>query len=697
MKKKLFILLATVAILMCLFALSVSAEAVNITNVANDGIPDWDQKVLLDGKEYALWELDSNGVYHPLIWYNNGTELASVRADNITVAGADTTIPRITQSMYRSGEYAELQGMTIVLPDGTTFDGKATIVIANLNGVKVWNGSGGYDMDAVKSSTFNGSTALKYIYLPSTINTVAYQDARGVFQNCTALEAVIFAKSASIGTIGNNFVMGCSSLKCVSLPSSVTKIDYNSFHKAPLSALYIGDTLETLGGTGGNWDAGAFYNCTNLYLVQNPFEYYGYENTLPEKTDVYFFPNTLSFVSDKVFRNCSNMNTTIVFGTSLTSWSGHMFTNWTSSTSGDKNVVFLGNMTSFSISETISGGGYIHFYFPNTTDKSVLTVGGKETYVYYYTELGYIGRARYSSVTWLTVDEVQTTTDGLFGNVRKTPHLENPRLAEVVEATCYSNKSAVTKCFCGTVLTSGEVENSMLDHEYIDDFDCTTQNKCSAFDNCGAFLDAEFNAHNEKHTVAYAEGFAKSGLHTVWCDNEGCKALDNEITLGAMISTSGGYSTNANGGLAGGWTVNTDLVTLFNDYNEKDVQFGIFMVNPSHLASEKFMTGYMPNLAEGKSGALVVEMTGTEHSNFAFQISGFNSDELKKLELVITAYAYVEGEDVEYIQDAGTVCKVTTLDYADGSLYTVTYEKASSELSPVSVEAVIPTVKKENF
>ena len=66
MKKKLFILLATVAILMCFFALSVSAEAVNITNVANDGIPDWDQKVLLDGKEYALWELDSNGVYHPL-------------------------------------------------------------------------------------------------------------------------------------------------------------------------------------------------------------------------------------------------------------------------------------------------------------------------------------------------------------------------------------------------------------------------------------------------------------------------------------------------------------------------------------------------------------------------------------------------------------------------------------------------------
>ena len=696
MKKKLFILFATVAILMCLFALSVSAEAVNITNVANDGIPDWDQKVLLDGKEYALWELDSNGIYHPLIWYNNGTELASVRADNITVAGADTTIPRITQAMYRSGEYAELQGMTIILPDGTTFDGKATIVIANLNGVKVWNGSGGYDMDAVKSTTFSGSTVLKYIYLPSTINTVAYQNG-GVFQNCTALEAVVFAKSASIGTIGNNFVMGCSSLKCVSLPASVGIIAYNSFNSSPIGALYLGETLTEIT-SGGNWNAGAFYNCANLYLVQNPFEYYGYEGTIPEKPDIYFFPNTLATVSDHAFRGCPNMNTTVVFGTSLTSWSGHMFTNWTSATSGDKNVVFLGNMTRFNVSETISGGGYIHFYFPNTTDKSVLThsKNGEGT-VYYYTELGYVGRARWSTVTWLTVEELATTTDGLFGNVRKTPHLENPRLAEVVEATCYSNKSAVTKCFCGTVLTSGEVENSMLDHEYIDDFDCTTKNLCKNFEHCKASLDAEALEHIEKHAVTFESGFAKAGLHSIWCDNEGCQALDNEIALGAMIFTNGGYSTNGDGGLAGGWTVDLNLVTLFNKYNEKDVQFGIFMVNPTHLASERFMAGYTPNLAEGKSGALVVEMTETEYSNFAFQISGFNSDELAGLELVITAYAYVEGEDVEYIQDANTVCKVTTLDYADGSLYTVSYEKATSELVPVSVEAIVPTIKKDNF
>ena len=700
MKKKLFILLATVAILMCLFALSVSAEAVNITNVANDGIPDWDQKVLLDGKEYALWELDSNGVYHPLIWYNNGTELASVRADNITVAGADTTIPRITQAMYRSGEYAELQGMTIVLPDGTTFDGKATIVIANLNGVKVWNGSGGYDMDAVKNTTFSGSTALKYIYLPSTINTVAYQNG-GVFQNCTALEAVIFAKSASIGTISHNFVMGCSSLKCVSLPASVGIIAHNSFNSSHIGALYLGETLTEIG-AGGNWNAGAFYNCTNLYLVQNPFEYYGYENTLPEKPEIYFFPNTLATVSDHAFRDCPNMNTTIVFGTSLTSWSGHMFTNWTSSTSGDKNVVFLGNMTSFSVSEVISGGGYIHFYFPNTTDKSVLTHSRSgEGLVYYYTELGYVGRARWNSVTWLTVEELATTTNSLFGNVRKTPHLENPRLAEIVEATCYSNKSAVTKCFCGTILTSGEVENTMLDHNYIEDNDCTTPNYCENYDpnegvKCKGFIAKVADDHNVKHTVTYTEGFTSAGLHTIFCQNENCTQLDASIDLDPIFSTTGGYSIDGSGSIAGGWTVNKDNFDLYNLHNEKDITFGILMVNPTHLASKRFLKADgSVNLAEGKKGAIMIEQESVEYNNFKFSISGFTTTELTQLELVITAYAYVEGEEVQFIQDTTTSCKVSTLDYEDASLYTVSYEQAEKVLAPTTLDALVPTNDEE--
>ena len=110
------------------------------------------------------------------------------------------------------------------------------------------------------------------------------------------------------------------------------------------------------------------------------------------------------------------------------------------------------------------------------------------------------------------------------------------------------------------------------------------------------------------------------------------------------------------------------------------------------------MRGYEVNLADDKSGALLVDMTGSEYSNFAFSVNGFDAKQaLKELELVITAYAYTEGNDIEFIQDATTVCKVSTLNYADGSLYTVSYEKATSELQVVSTDAIVPTVKKENF
>ncbi len=698
MKKRLFILIAIAVMAVCLFAVSASAQiTTNIVNVENDGIPDWDKKVYLDGNEYALWELDENGVYHPLIWFNNGTALESVRADNIRGNGADVTVNSVEQVIYRGGDYAELQGIKIHLASGTILDGKSTIVIANLNGVGLYysSGSGGpFDMDAVKSTTFMGSTALKYIYLPSTINTVAYQNG-GVFQGCTSLEAVIFAKDAKIGTIGNNFVINCSSLKCVSLPSSVTKIAYNAFNKASIGGLYLGETLEEIT-SGGNYDAGAFYNCKNLYFVQNPFEYYGYEGTLPEKSEIYFFPNTLATVSDHAFRGCPNTNTTVVFGTSLTSWSGHMFTDWTSSTSGDKNVIFLGNMTRFSISETISGGGYIHFYFPNTTDKSVLTVGGKETYVYYYTELGYVGRARYNGVTWLTLEELQTTTNSSFSKVKKTPHLEDPRLTKIEPATCYSNATGVTQCFCKTVLTNGDIPGTKLDHTYIDDFDCTTQNKCKEFANCGAFLEAAANAHIEKHAVAYADGFASAGLHTIWCDNEGCNALDDEITLDAIFGTTGGYAISADGGLAGGWTFNATSFNLYNLYNENDIKFGVLMANPKHLASNKIFSDDMSvNLADGKKGALIVDDISTDYSSFKFSISGFVTEELQNLELIVTAFAYVDGEDVEFIQAENTACKVTTTDFEDGTLYTVNYTTAKSALAAEPVDAIVPSKDEE--
>ena len=656
MKKKLFILALAIMVVMCLFAISVSAEATNITNVANDGIPDWDQKVFLDGKEYALWEMDADGIYHPLIWYNNGSALASVRADNVKDYGADKSIPYVSYGIYSDSSYAEMQSVTIYLPDNTTtFDGKATIVIANFNAVKLRTNR---DLNAIKSTTFAGSTALKYIYLPTTINTVAYQ-SNGVFQNCTSLISVIFAKGASIKTIGNNFVMGCSSIQCISFPSSVKSFAHNSINGSAVRAVYIGDTLESIS-SDGRWNEGAFYNCTNLYLVQNGFEYYGYEGTLPAKPEVYFFPNTLSSLPEHAFRGCSSMNTTVVFGTNITSWSGHMFTNWTTDSTGDKNVVFLGNMTSFSITENINCSSYIHFYFPNTTDKSVLTyASGKEGTVYYYTELGYAGRARYGSVTWLTIDDLSTTTNSYFSKVKTTPHIANPKTSTVIEATCYSNRSELTKCFCNTIINDGEIAGTMLDtHNYVDDFDCTTCNYCENYGEgkCDKFLAADATEHIEAHDVIYANGFTSAGVHNTYCSNATCKALDKVENLGAMFTHEGySYKSRTYGGIDTKFRINTDAMKLYEQY-EGVLHFGIVIANANHFANvDAFIEdGKLTSTnADGKKTGIIVEMTSREYEYFNCYIDGFKLDDPDHiaLGLIIAGYVYGEDEsDITYIQ-----------------------------------------------
>ena len=556
-----------------------------------------------------------------------------------------------------------------VVKDSTSFDWKQ-----NAYDFSFINGKTGktYTYDNIKeldipqgvvsiaTSAFASNKNIVRVSFPDSVTTLGGT----IFEYCSNLQKCSFEHNENSGleTIPNWFLAQCTSLTAVSFPDCVKYVTGNAFIGGctSLGAVYLPKNLiSTEGAQNTN---GTYGGCTNMYFVNEPFTY----DNIPAKPDVYYFPAGYKSITGEAFDTCKNLNKVLVFqADGVTFDNAWTFEGVQNGEGGKPIIVFTGDVTSVNV----GSWNVDKILFSNANDVDTTTAGvtGSKTLVFCANE----------------------------SNISK--HIASPKHSSIEEATCYSNEKVVTRCFCTKLLSEAETPNSMIDHEYIDNFDCTKGNQCKNFAHCNASLDAEALEHIEKHAVAYADGFAKSGLHTVWCDNEGCKALDNEITLGAMISTSGGYSVNGNGGLAGGWTVNTDLVTLFNDYNEKDVQFGIFMVNPSHLASERFMAGYTPNLADGKSGALVVEMTGTEYASFAFQISGFNSEELKELELVITAYAYVEGEDVEYIQDADTVCKVTTLDYADGSLYTVTYEKASSELSPVSVEAVIPTIKKDNF
>ena len=509
---------------------------------------------------------------------------------------------------------------------------------------------------SIATSAFASNKNIVRVSFPDSVTTLGGT----IFEYCSNLQKCSFEhnENSELETIPNWFLAFCTSLTAVSFPDCVKYVTGNAFLGGctSLGAVYLPKNLiSTEGGQNTN---GTYGGCTNMYFVNEPFAY----DNIPAKPDVYYFPAGYKSITGEAFDTCKNLNKVLVFqADGVTFDNAWTFENVQNGEGGKPIIVFTGDVTSVSVGSW--NVDKILFSNANDVDTTTAGVSGSKTLIFCANE----------------------------SDISK--HIASPKHSSIEAATCYSNERGVTRCFCTKVLSEGEVPGTMLtEHNYIDDFDCTTPNYCENFGEgkCDKFLDAEALAHIEKHAVAYADGFAKNGLHTIWCDNADCKALDDEITLEAMLGTSGGYSVSGNGGLAGGWTVNTDLVALFNEYNEKDVQFGILMLNPTHLASNQIMDGYRVNLAEGKSGALQVEMNEGSYANFSFMINGFDSEELAGLELIITAYAYVDGEAVQYIQDAETACKVTEGTYADGNLYTVTYEKALSVLDAASLDAIVP-------
>ena len=508
----------------------------------------------------------------------------------------------------------------------------------------------------------NGTT-LKWITFPDTISSLS----NAIFQNATGLEecTLKFSENNTMRVFPSYMFYGCKNLKAFSMPDCFTSL-YDVAHFSGctnLGAVHLSESLETWSSGGGGSRNASFDDCVNMYFVNETFTY---EN-VPEKPEIYYFPANLTSISNNsVCRECKNLNDVLVFGDKLTAMPNQYFFQ-----NGPKNtIVFLGDMTTIS---TGYWGSTQKIIFANANDKS-------------------------SS----DFESYSNTRTAVFcaSEADLAKHLEDPRLADLVPATCYSLEKVTTNCFCGKELSAIETPNSMLEHEF-ENYDCTKDNYCKNYNEaegvqCKGFIAKVADDHNVKHIITYTEGFTSAGLHEIFCQVENCNQANEKIDLDPIFSTTGGYSIDGSGSIAGGWTVNKDNFDLYNLHNEKDITFGILMLNPTHLASNRFLKADgSVNLAEGKKGAIMIEQESVEYNNFKFSISGFTTTELTQLELVITAYAYVEGEEVQFIQDTTTSCKVSTLDYEDASLYTVSYEQAEKVLAPTTLDALVPTNDEE--
>lgn len=208
------------------------------------------------------------------------------------------------------------------------------------------------------------------------------------------------------------------------------------------------------------------------------------------------------------------------------------------------------------------------------------------------------------------------------------------------------------------------------------DNDCTTLSLC---DRCKSALPALDSEHKYVITAITYESYASKGVIAKNCS--ACASAEEKTSEADEIIAALGYSTNGTDGIAGGYSINIKALEAYNEINPtKKLTFGIVMMNPYFLKDKDtfFNSNKTVNFDDLSKGAIQISMTSSSYSTLGFTIDGFEGY-LADLELVISAYAYAEGdESVEFIQDMTTKCASKKVS-KDVPLYTVTLNSIVAE------------------
>lgn len=251
MKKKIFLMLFVISMLICLFAVSASAAEI-----------DYNEKVTLsDGTELPLYDENQN----PLIWFikdANATGMdkyASVPNNRNTSDNATSYVTFNINSTYGTNQLHDVYIKYWDAANSKYVDyGEGTVVVYNLRGVDTLWCVGSYA---------NGSN-LEYVYMPSTC-----RDA-GTYTGYSKLQLVDFSLATNYEGFGKQAFRNCTSLREIRFGTSENGYELKS---AQYGCLFQGCTsLTTLVFADISKitaiESGAFENC---YSLTGTYEFSG--------------------------------------------------------------------------------------------------------------------------------------------------------------------------------------------------------------------------------------------------------------------------------------------------------------------------------------------------------------------------------------------------------------------------------------
>ena len=542
MKKRIFLITVMVAVLVCIFAISASAEVVTY-----DDAP---------AKEKLTVSTDD------VVVFDDGFTCPSayIFKDTDTVASGDHTGKN---GLQNSVDFSYINEKT-----GETYDVSRIVELDIPEGITTLN-----------KYAFTRLT-VKRISIPKTVTSIG----GCCFEKCKSLEQCVFEHTAEseLQSLPSWIFQECISLTAFCFPECITAInaEYEFSGCTNLTAVYLPKNL-TAYNTPGNDQKSVFWNCEKMYFVNEPFTY----DNIPQKPSIYYMPSGLTSVSGELFKKCKNLNETIVFPVGVTA----LTNGWafTSDSSTVKNVVFLGDMTALNTSSwKLADGAKIIFANANDIGSSSLTsLSGSHTKIYCASEQDL---SKHVAEKTLTVD-----------------------------ATCDTNKSTNTYCFCGKIIVKQEEDGTMFGHEY----------------------DVEKGA--TLISLEY-ESYDKAGKKIIACAN--CSE-HSEINMPALFDCLG-YSAPINGtaGMTIGFTVNDKAVAEYEETTGKTMQYGVFAVLKDRLGDNNVFG----EDGTAANGVINAEITNYEFLVFELKVVGFTETQ-KDVKLAMGAYVVVtDGESTEY-------------------------------------------------
>ncbi len=639
MKKKILLSLMIVAMLVCLFAISVSAE--NRTSIS-----------------YT----DINGAAHnvPVVKYEDATaeKVASILGNSATMQacfidngayailkasdGSLTAYPSwyIIEPSGNSTSYvaiSEVEYGYVNAASGKSYDKGAILYIEFPHGMNVirQNGvfgsdSGGYEVNVTD------------VYIPSTVTKFDTNNGKNAaFCKTTSLRRVFIEE-------------GCSVTSIPSGTFSFSSVEYIQFEN--LTELESIDGCSN-SGLKGDLDlsktkikticSGAFQKSNKIARIFLPdtverIENYAFNEMGSACLASPYLPSSLKFVGERFFAYNNNLLDTYIFPEGVKSIGNEPFQDScvAGGPAGKKlNLVFLGEVTGVVY---LNGNGHqkhaeeVTVYFANNSLSQynsngfyVKPSGSSYTDVARAIRVVFCKGNNVADLIYLTNTNGSSWQEGEFIMDGHTHFGTSVR----VENTCGKDGSETISCIiCDSdVLTVLEATNN---HSFVN----------GVCDVCGKSLCPSGGEHAMKRVVIYDNGFLSAGKIASKCQYADCTYEEKEADL-EPIFVFKGYSAKINGDkITVSYLVNNTSLKAYEEINQKTLNFGI--VASVAQSSESSPISVNDGVLSCASNVIMAQVSNL-YSGFDFILKGFTSEYYEKA-FVMCAYAY-DGDKVSYL------------------------------------------------